>query len=123
MDPFAEKDLIELLRSIALSMQEIKDELFDIKIAIRDLSRDDEELEEEILEEDGEDGKLKNEDKENDSGEYVHLGELSSKKEPADRFCVAEEDSYMEIEPNKKFEEDDALDSDDSFKDNSDSSF
>lgn len=62
MDPFTEKDLIEVLRSISLGLKEIKDELFDIKIAIRELSLDEDEIEDEIEEDiediSEEDGKI-----------------------------------------------------------------
>ena len=58
MDPFTEKDLIEVLRSISLGLKEIKDELFDIKIAIRELSLDEDEIEGDIEDISEEDGKI-----------------------------------------------------------------
>lgn len=109
MDPFAEKDLIELLKSIAFSMKEIKDELFDIKIAIKELN-----LEEEDFEDEGdEEGEIE------EDGRLVKGSVEIIEKEPVEKFSVAEEDSYIEIEPNKKFEEDDALDSEDEPEENS----
>jgi len=113
MDPFAEKDLIDLLKSIALTMKEIKDELFDIKIAIKDLSFEGNEDLDECNCEDEEDGRLHNK-----------IGSEFAEDKPAlnNKFSVAKEDSYLEIEPNKEFEEDDELESDD-LKDSSESGF
>ena len=119
MDPFAEKDLIDLLKSIALSMKEIKDELFDIKIAIRDLSLDGEnDFEEDLDEEERKEGRLNN-----SSEEDVSLEEQESEKESVEKFGVSDEDAYIEIEPNKQFEEEDKLESDDEFKDDSEKIF
>jgi hypothetical protein len=121
MDDFTQRDLIELLKSIALSMKEIKDELFDIKIAIRELNSDsDEDFEEGTLDEEvEEDGKIKHESE----GYAVLADKEEEKEEEGEKFSVTSEDSYIEIEPNKKFEEDDELESDDMFKDNPNSAF
>lgn len=123
MDPFAEKDLIELLKSIALSMKEIKDELFDIKIAIRDLNLDNKDdftdkdnFNEDSDEEERKNRKLNNtmeDDSEKDSEKE------DDEKESGEKFSVANEDSFIEAEPNKVFEEDDKLESDDEFKEDS----
>jgi hypothetical protein len=37
MDAFVERDLIELMKSIALSLREIRSELADLNVAVREL--------------------------------------------------------------------------------------
>lgn len=75
MDPFAEKDLIDMLKSIALSLREIRAELADLNVAVRELAVEetedigDEDGEEEIEEvEEGIEFEEPEEDKESDSG-------------------------------------------------------
>jgi len=56
MDPFVEKELIDVLRNINLNLRDVKNELCEIKLAIREMG--------EVIEEEGEDekGNFKGED-------------------------------------------------------------
>lgn len=50
MDPYAEKELIQVLKNISSTLNEMRDELTEISLAIREAGNDSEEVEEELQE-------------------------------------------------------------------------
>jgi hypothetical protein len=76
MDPFIEKELIEILKSINLNIRDVKNELCEIKLAIResgDVVEDDEDAKGNFEGEDVEEEEAEEDEKNDEADEKLGL--------------------------------------------------